>query len=169
MKRIEWMEKYMADAERLFYENRVDEGLGMLNNLLYEEPGYGSLHNHMGWAYLYYTADTERAELHLKMAIRFDESFPAPYLHLGALYIRQGKYNEAITWLKSGLTKHQPNPIAFLQNIAQAYELQGEWSNAIKAYKEAMLASVAEQEVNSLMESMKRCRRKRLTLFFSRS
>jgi hypothetical protein len=42
------MEKYIAKAEQLLYNDRIDEGLGMLNDLLYERPGYGSLHNHLG-------------------------------------------------------------------------------------------------------------------------
>ncbi len=167
MTRIDWLEKHLVGAEQLFYENKVEEGLERLNSLLYEEPGYGSLHNHLGWAYLYYSADTDRAELHLKMAIRFAESFPAPYLHLGALYIRLGRYSDAIYWLKLGLTKHQPNRVAFLQNMAQAYELQGKWSEAIKAYKDAMMATVVEHEVSNLAAGIKRCRRKRLSLFFS--
>jgi len=70
--RIEWMEKYMADAERLIYSNQVEDGLLMLTDLLYDEPGYGSLHNHIGWAYMYYTADVEKAERHLKLAIYLD-------------------------------------------------------------------------------------------------
>lgn len=61
--RIEWMEKYMADAERLINSNQVEEGLGLLNYLLYDEPGYGSLHNHIGWAYMYYTTEVAKAEL----------------------------------------------------------------------------------------------------------
>ena len=90
--KIEWLEKYMADAEQLIYNNRVGEGLELLNALLYDEPGYGSLHNHIGWAYLYYTTDLAQAELHLKMALTFDTAFAPPYLHLGTLYLRSGKY-----------------------------------------------------------------------------
>src|SRR5262245_13535651 len=103
--KIDWMEKYMADAERLIVENRVDEGLAMLNTLLYDEPGYGSLHNHLGWAYMYYTADVARAEKHFQMAIAFDADFAPPYLHLGSLYLRNGKYTIALSTLELGLTK----------------------------------------------------------------
>ena len=80
--KLTWMEKYLADAEGMILEDRVDEGLTLLNNLLYEEPGYGRLHNYLGWAYFYYTYDMTRAELHLKMAIKFDESYVPPYIHL---------------------------------------------------------------------------------------
>jgi len=41
--RLEWIEKYMKDAEILIYENQIDAGLKVLDGLLYEEPGYGSL------------------------------------------------------------------------------------------------------------------------------
>ena len=57
--RIEWIEKYMAEAEQMIARGglEVDQGVSVLNDLLYEEPGYGSLHNHLGWAHLYYTLD----------------------------------------------------------------------------------------------------------------
>lgn len=165
--RIEWMEKYMADAERLIYENKIDEGLLLLNNLLYDEPGYGNLHNHLGWAYLYYTADVARAEKHLQMAITFTADFAPPYLHLGTLYIRNGRYAEAVSTLELGLTKPNANRVVLLETIAQVYELKGEYRDAIKAYKQAAKASVVSFEVNNLMEGVKRCRKKRLAFLFT--
>jgi len=165
--RIEWMEKYMADAERLIYENKVEEGLVLLNNLLYDEPGYGSLHNHLGWAYMYYTADAAKAELHLKMAMNFDLEFAPPYLHLGVLYMRNGKYSEAVTILEAGLTKPNANRVALLENIAHAYELRCEYGKAIKAFKDAAKASVVSGEMNNLMEGIKRCRKKRVAFLFT--
>lgn len=169
MTQLMWIEKYLNEAEQLFYEDQVEAGLTMLNDLLYEEPGYFGLHNHLGWAYLYYTQDKLKAELHLKTAIHFNATFAPPYQHLGTLYTRSGQYSEAIAYLEKGLNANQPNKVAMLQNIAHVYELQGEWSAAIKAYKKAMIASVVDQEVNSLQAGIKRCRRKRVTLFFSKA
>ena len=166
MKRIDWMEKYLMDAEGLILDEQVDEGLAVLNSLLYDEPGYGSLHNHLGWAYFYHTEDLVRAELHLKMAIQFDESFATPYLHLGMLYIKGHRYKEAIHCLQSGLTKADSNRVALLQNLAQAHELLGQWRKAIRTYKEALAATVAAYEADALMMGIKRCRRKRIVLMF---
>jgi tetratricopeptide (TPR) repeat protein len=164
--RIEWMEKYMNEAERLIYNNQLDEGLTLLNNLLYDEPGYGNLHNHIGWAYLYYTAEVQKAELHLKMAIKFDGEYFAPYLHIGNLYLRTSRHSEALAYFQKGLTKPNANRVAFLEGIGQCYELKGEFTKAIKAYKEATLASVGF-EMNNLMEGIKRCRKKRITFLFT--
>jgi tetratricopeptide (TPR) repeat protein len=166
MMKLNWMEKYLTDAENMIIDDRVDEGLGLLNNLLYDEPGYGSLHNHLGWAYLYYTEDAARAELHLKMAVRFDETYAPPYLHLGALYIRQARYSDAIACSQAGLNKGNSNRVGLLQNLAQAYELRKDWRMAIKAYKEAMAVSVVDNEIHNLVAGIKRCRKKRAVLFF---
>lgn len=164
--RIEWIEKFLAEAEQLITTNNVDRGLRLMNELLYDEPGYGYLHNHLGWAYLYYTSDTARAELHLTMAVKFNEEYPAPYLHLGTLYIRMGRYNDALTYLEKGLAKPNANQLVFFQSIAQAYEMKREFAKAINAYKEALTKSVG-YESDTLIQSIKRCRKKRVVLFFS--
>lgn len=164
--RIEWMEKYMSDAERLIYNNQVEEGLSLLTSLLYDEPGYGSLHNHIGWAYMYYTADVEKAERHLKLSIHFDPTFAAPYLHLGNLYIRTGRYANALSTLTEGLTKQNANRVAFFEGIAHVHELKRDYAAAIKAYKEALASSVGFETAN-FTEGIKRCRKKRWVMMFN--
>lgn len=163
--RIEWIEKYLKEAEQLIYESNLEGGLTLMTNLLYEEPGYGSLHNHLGWAYLYYTSDIAKAELHLTLAVKFQEAYPAPYLHLGNLHIRKGDYAKALKVLECGVKKPDANRLAFLENIARAHELMGEYKKAVTTYKAALKAS-AGPESNGYIESIKRCRKKRLVLFF---
>jgi len=164
--RIEWIEKYMTEAEQLIYNNQIEDGLLMLTDLLYDEPGYGSLHNHIGWAYMYYTADVEKAERHLKLAIHFDPTFAAPYLHLGTLYMRMGRHANALSTLKEGMTKQNANRIAFLECIAHVHELMRDFAEAIKAYKEALASSVGF-ETSNFTEGIKRCRKKRWVLMFN--
>ncbi len=156
----------MVDAEKLIYENQLTEGLALLDKLLYDEPGYGSLHNHIGWAYTYYTSDVEKAMLHLKMAIFFDATYAAPYLHMGNLCIRTGCYTEALKYLNKGLTALNPNKVAFMESIAQAYELKKEYAKAVTAYKDA-LASTVGMESEKFTEGIKRCRKKRWVMMFS--
>ena len=164
--KLTWMEKYLVDAEETILDDRVEEGLNLLNNLLYEEPGYGRLHNYLGWAYFYYTDDMARAELHLKMAIKFDEGYLPPYIHLSNLYLKHARYSDAILCSQQGLAKSKAKDISLFTNLAQGYELTKAWNLAIKAYKDALTTSVADYEVNNLLAGIKRCRKKRMALFF---
>lgn len=164
--RIEWIEKYLAEAEKLIYENKIEEGFNIMNNLLYEEPGYGSLHNHLGWAYMYYSDADARAELHLKMAIKFNVEFTAAYQHLGTLLIRLGRYDEALEYLEKGLTRYKANRTTFLEKIASVYELKKDYTKAIRKYKEALTSTVGFEAAN-FTEAIKRCRKKRWVLMFT--
>jgi len=163
---LEWMEPYLTNAEQMMYSNNVKEGLELMNSLLYEEPGYGMLHNHLGWAYLYFTADITKAELHLKLAVKFDPEYAAPYLHMGNLCIRSFRYTEALRYLEMGLIKRNANKVAFMDTIGQVYELKREYGKAIKYYKEALSATVG-YETGQLSESIKRCRKKRWVMMFT--
>lgn len=164
---MKWIDSYLAEAEQLIANNQVEEGMAILNNLLYEEPGYSDLHNHLGWAYLYYGQNFEQAELHLKMAIRFNERFHAPYQHLANMYLRSHRLGEAIHYATQGLEKEQANKVALYELLGTAYELRGEFSKAIKSYKSAILNSMATFEINNIKDGIKRCRKKRVILFFS--
>lgn len=164
--RIEWMDKYLTEAEQLINDNRVNDGIALLQSLLYDEPGYGFLHNHLGWAYLYHTADVGQAEMHLKMAIKFGGQYPAPFIHMGTLMIRCNRYAEAIDYLKQGIEKPSANRVVFLEAMGQAWELRGDFSQAIKAYREAMMASLTDHEVTNMKNHVVRCRKKRWASFW---
>ena len=164
--RIDWMKKYLNESEQLIYNNQVNDGIALLQNLLYDEPGYGYLHNLLGWAYLYYTADMVQAELHLKMAIKFDGEFQAPFIHMGNLMIRCNRYAEAIDYLKQGVQKPSANRVVFLEAMGQAWELRGDFGQAMKAYREAMMASLSDHEVTNMTNHVARCRKKRWASFW---
>lgn len=153
------------NAETLTTEGSVQDGVALLQNLLYEEPGYGALHNHLGWAYSYYLCDEAKAEAHWKWAVHFDDEMAAPYLHLGAYYLKKGKYTEAIKYLERGLSKPDADRVTLLEHLAHVHELRGEYRKAVDVYK-AALASCVGYQSEALLEGIKRCRRKRWALMF---
>ena len=167
METILWMENCMSSAEHMICDGRVEEGLRVLNNLLYDEPGYGPLHNYLGWAYMYYGNDAARAEMHFNMAIRFAPEYAPPYLHMGNLFNRAARNAEAIEYFRAGLTKPEANRPALLEAMAHAYELQGEYRRAVLTYKEAATSSTVDMEVDRMLKAVSRCRRKRFALLFS--
>jgi tetratricopeptide (TPR) repeat protein len=167
METIAWLEKYMSEAEIMINEGRVDEGVRALNELLFDEPGYARLHNHLGWAYMYYVKDAARAEMHFRMAVRFAPEFAPPYLHMGTCMNSSGRYSEALEYFSAGVTKPEAIRTALYEGMACSYEMMREYGKAIRAYKEAASATSVDFEVERVLKSAKRCRRKRIALFFS--
>lgn len=167
MEAIEWIENHLTQAEAMIYRGQVDEALNTLESLLFEEPGYAPLHNVMGWAYLYHAGNVARAELHFRTAIRLASTYAPPYLHLGLLMNRTGRYEEAIEFFRAGLRGHGAYLPALMEGIAQAHEMRQEYRLAIRAYREAATASVINEEVDRMLTAARRCRRKRLVLMFS--
>jgi tetratricopeptide (TPR) repeat protein len=159
--RIEWIEDYMKEAEQLIAGEQVEKGLSILNSLLYDEPGYASLHNHIGWVHLYYTSNLAQAELHFKVATSLLPELAPPYLHLGTLYVRTERTAEALEVLTTGLTRPGANRAGLLELAGHAYELRHEFGKAIKAYREASMASMNTLEMNNISEGIRRCRKKR--------
>lgn len=165
MEKIEWLEIYLNEAETMISEGSVKDGLALLQNLLYEEPGYGALHNHLGWTYLYYMDDESKAEAHWKWAVKFDPELAPPYLHLGNFYLKKGKYADAASYLEQGLKKPDANRVVLLEHLAHSHELRSAYSKAIATYK-AALANCVGYQSEALMEGIKRCRKKKWALLF---
>ena len=167
METILWIEKYLAVAEESMFDGRVEEGFNILNGLLFEEPGYGPLHNDLGWMYMYHANDAAKAEMHFRMAIRFEADYAPPYLHMGTLLNRAGRHAEAIEYFRAGLPKPEALRTSLLEGMGHAYEMQGQYRKAIRAYREAATASVVDLEVDRMLNGVKRCHRKRIAVLFS--
>ena len=165
MGKLEWLDAYLTEVENLVMEGSVSDGLALLQNLLFEEPGYGALHNHLGWVYCYYADNDQKAEAHWKWAIKFDSELAPPYLHLGNYYRGKRKYSEAVKYLKAGLEKPDANREALLEQLAHVYELRGDYRKAVETYKHALASCVGYQS-DALLEGIRRCRRKKWALFF---
>ncbi len=162
-----WIEKHLKEAERLIMNDEFENGLHLLNALLFDEPGYAPLHSHLGWAYLYYGGDEGRAELHFTTAIRFNASYAPPYIHMANLCMRAQRYQEAIHYSEQGLTKPEANKAGLYEVLGNAYEMKGELRKAIRAYRYATLSSVSSYEVTAFSDGIKRCWRKRMTKLFA--
>lgn len=162
---MKWIDKQLIEIEKLVLEGNLRDAEIKINDLLYDEPGCSKLHNMAGWLYLYHLNDIVRAEVHLYYAVRFDTLHAPAYLHLGILHLRKNNLVDALGYLEQGMLKADAYLPAFLENIGMVYELRGEWRKALRSYRKAMLHTVHADEMRSLSESIKRCRRKRLMLF----
>ncbi len=157
----EW-ELRLKHAEQLIMNHEVEDGLAVLNDMLYDEPGSAELHNLLGWGYLYFENNAERAALHFRAAIAFAPRYAPPYVHLGHLCNQKGRFIEALEWFDRGVGLPEASRLAFCEGMGWAYEMRREYKKAIRCYREAMAVS-ASPDFERLRESVRRCRVKRWT------
>jgi predicted Zn-dependent protease len=160
MEKIGWIEEYLEEALRLADDEGHEPALKLLDKLLFEEPGYSRLHNTIGSIYFYHAENIPAAELHLRMAIRFDEKFADPYWHLGSLLYQEERLDDAIRIFKKGLTAKQARKSSLLHYAGKAYELKQKYSKAIEYYHDALRHSAELWDCVVIQNSIKRCKRK---------
>jgi tetratricopeptide (TPR) repeat protein len=76
----------------------------------------------------------EEAEKHLKEAIELDPLFVDAMDHLGIVYRRQGRYDEAEEMYLKSIATNSENPVPY-QNLAVVYRLQGRLNDALGLYQ----------------------------------
>ena len=160
MEKIKWLEEYLDEALRLVNDEGYEPALKLLDKLLYEEPGYGRLHNVFGNIYFYHADEIGLAEKHFRMAIKFDPDFADPYVHLGTLLCEDERHDEAIEIYRMGLKAKQAYKAGLLSGAGKAYELKKKYNKAIAHYKDALSHSAELWNCRVLEESIKRCKRK---------
>jgi tetratricopeptide (TPR) repeat protein len=160
MEKIKWNDEYIEEANRLVYNEEHEQALKILNNILFEEPGYARLHHTIGCIYFYQAEETKKAEQHFRLAIRFDPEFAEPYGDLGQLLSDDERLDEAIHIYTQGMNAKKANKTQLLSSTAKAYELKKKYTKAIKHYKEALGHSAELWNCLTLEESIKRCKRK---------
>jgi len=154
-------ERYITEAEKLFEDERIDDAERLLIDVLYDEPDFAKAHNHLGWLYLYKKENYKNSEMHLRYSLKFDPNYAPAYLHLGALFWKQNKLTEAAEMFKKGLSLEEADKGTFLEQLALLYEVEGQYSKAIRSLEKAILSSSSTWFVDSCKDSIKRIRKKR--------
>jgi tetratricopeptide (TPR) repeat protein len=154
-------ESYVLDAEKAFEQGLYLEGKAYLDNAIAEEPTYGKAHNHLGWFYLFHEGDYEKAEVHLKLALKYAKQYSAPYIHMILLLFEVERLDEhekliAKAMYVPGMKK------SFLYNeIGRNKEVTGKIFQAIKFYRKAIRWSMDEEEIRMIRQNLGRAKGKR--------
>jgi hypothetical protein len=160
MEKIIWIDEYLEEALRLADDEGHESALKLLERLVYEEPGYGRLHNTLGVIYFAYADNITQAEQHFRLAMKFAPEFADSYSHLCQLLRQEERLDEAIEIGKAGLKIKQSNKSRLLTGVAQAYELKRQYNKAIRDYRDALEHSAELWNCVVLEASIKRCKRK---------
>jgi len=163
---LQILEQYVLDAESAFEQQEYLQGRELLERALEEEPTYGKAHNHLGWLYLFQLNEFEKAETHLKLALKYAAGYSAPYKHMSSLLFDAKRLDEHEKLLQearkvAGITN------SFIYNdLGRNEEVRGRYRHAIKQYKLGIRWSMDQEEIIVLKENIRRCRDKKWLFLF---
>ncbi len=160
------LEQCVLDAERAFEEQLFLEGKGYLEEALAEEPTYGKAHNHLGWLYMYHLHDLDKAERHLKLALKYTSNYNAPYVHMSTLLFDMGRFDACERMLEQADQVPGVEKSFICNEYGRLHEVKGRYRSAIKSYKDAIRWSLNDHEIAIAKDNIKRCRNKRWLFMF---
>lgn len=159
---ILYIEQMLEEAERAIEAREYSTAEKLMQNALYDEPGYAKLHNNLGWLYQYCMGNTSKAELHLKYAIKFDPKNEAALINIADLYLENRQYEALQLFMLHVLGLEGANKALIYEHLGKAFEASKQFNKAIKYYKMAHFETIDSYEASELKRGIKRCRYKKL-------
>ncbi len=171
------MERYMdvearfLHADTLIERGEIVEAKEILMDILEDEPDFGRAHNHLGWLYRARLSNFERAEYHLRLAVKFAPDYTGGYVNYGNLLIELGEF-EKLGELTERAIKvrgiHRPTILHYMAVVA---EMKGEAQVALKLLRKAKDEALDEGTLKLMQSEIRRVKAKmntftRFTMLF---
>lgn len=140
----------MAD----YLNGEVDKSIGILRNILNDEPDNGPAVLYLGLILAEQKEYRDSIGL-LKGYIEKNQGFEVrmAYQYLGRDYLAVGKTDLALTHLKYAAVRDPGNPVVFYY-LGQTYEKDGDKKNAIANYEKALRISPDYAEAGNALQSL---------------
>jgi tetratricopeptide (TPR) repeat protein len=162
----EFSENYY-ELDRLFFkaDNEIKEGLivdafDTLQYVVEQEPTYGKAYNHLGWIYETKYKNYSKAEECYRLAVKFAPEYTAAYINYAILLSNLEKYTPLAELLEKSLTVAGINKSKIWNEYGIMYEMQGNYTESVNAYKKAIQHSVSDEDIDRFEKSIYRVRKK---------
>ncbi|MEZ4842122.1 MAG: hypothetical protein R2821_11585 [Flavobacteriaceae bacterium] len=153
-------ENLFFEADELINENKIVEAKELLIEILSEFPDYGYAHNHLGWIYQVKFSDYEKAEKHLKLAMKYAPNYNAGYVNFAYLLLDINKYDEMIKFGEEALSHNFVDKSTIYNKMAQAYEMKDDNFKAYDYYKLAVKHTLNNTTLEQIYSSINRIKDK---------
>jgi tetratricopeptide (TPR) repeat protein len=98
--------------------------------------------------------------------MKYAPAYSAPYMHMTYLLFEKGKFDELVQLLEKALTIGGVQKSLIYNKYGRMYEVSKKFRKAVKYYKIAIRWAFNEQDLNLYKDNIRRCREKRLVLWF---
>jgi Tfp pilus assembly protein PilF len=157
----ESIEYVITLAEDAVYDGDYNQASRLLNNALYDEPGYAKLHYTLAWMYHYYQFNEPKAVRHYELTFYFDPTCEYAFRQLVELLMDKKRY-EAV---KAQLTKAENAGYIekdfIYEGLGHLAEKLADYRSAIGYYRRALMHSMDNGASKELKQNIKRTKFKK--------
>lgn len=161
----EYTDRLFIRADELILEGEIAEAKDVLLRILEEDPTYGRAHNHLGWICTHKLVDLERAEMHLKLALKYASGYAASARNYAIYLLEANKLDELIEFVDGHLDKLGADWGMLYALKGNALEIKGQLRAALKSYKRSRIASLDTGFIAKLDEDIDRVKVKMTLLY----
>ncbi|POY36938.1 hypothetical protein C3K47_07695 [Solitalea longa] len=151
------LEDLYLEAEASIRNSAYLEAKQMYEQMLTEEPTSAHVHNSLGWIYKTQLEDFEKAENHYRAAIKYEPSYPHPYINLAALLTDAERWIEAELILDASLSVAKVDKCAVHIRYGYLFELRQDFDLAIEHFKKALKFALTDERLEALKKDIARC------------
>ena len=149
-------ELYFMEATELLMDWKFAEAKKKLEEIVEMEPGYGRAHFKLGWLYFYRLSDFERANYHLRLAIKLSPEFTLSYYMYAYLLNEINHHGSMKIHAARALKVRGIDASIIYDELAKSFERNGNYSEAIDLYRKAQKYSLCNDQVKELDNSLER-------------
>ena len=156
-------EQYFIEATELINCWNYADAKKKLEEIIEMEPGYGRAHYRLGWLYFYKFCDYETANYYLRLAIKLSPEFPTAYYTYAYLL---NEINHPVAMQKhatKALAVRGVDTSIIYNELAKSFELNGNYTEAINNYHNAMKFSLCNDLVSEIEKHIERVKTKMKT------
>jgi tetratricopeptide (TPR) repeat protein len=153
-------EKYLQALNELWY-GEPPKALQLLNEIIANDPLYSRAHYQLGKIYYYEISDYQAAGYHFKTCAELEPQFPDVYYHYLRLLVFLNMEKQFRLVSQKALQVPGVN-YASVYNLTGLFaEKKNAWTDAIAAYRNALLEATCKKEMDEIQESIDRVKEKK--------
>jgi tetratricopeptide (TPR) repeat protein len=154
-------EKYLKAAQKRDYGNTV-KALRLLEEVLEEEPSHAKAHYELAMIYSEEFGNSQQAERHLELALRFDPLLSWTYLSLLEVLNAQQKHARLLEIGELALKHAEVCNACIGLEIGLSFEKKHEYEEALRHYRFAKRESLCARDTEKAKEAIDRIRNKEI-------
>lgn len=154
------LDKLFFEADQDIKDGLIAEAFDKLVYIIEQDTEYGKAYNHLGWIYETKYKNYPKAEECYRLSLKFSPNYSAVYLNYSILLSTLERFDELKTHLENALEVRGVNKSKIWNEFGIMNELQGNYDQAIVAYKKSIQYSLINEDIDRYQKSIERCKRK---------